>query len=354
MASEYIVAGLMSGTSLDGLDVAICRFSFQQSWSFEILAATTFDYSADWKKKLAEAHLAGGLELAYLNTELGALHGKLVRQFIETSEIKVDFISSHGHTVFHQPNHGMTLQIGSAPHIVAATQLPVIADFRTTDVALGGQGAPLVPIGDLLLFNEFALCLNLGGIANISVKTSNNSSIKAFDVCPCNMVLNHFAAQLGHDYDRGGALASTGEINTSLLEKLNNISFYKITSPKSLGKEFFDAEIFPLLKSFDISAQDHLRTFVEHIAQQLAQVTDKFSKQRLLITGGGAFNTFLIDRIKSLCDLQIVIPDNNTIQFKEALIFAFLGVLRMREENNSLQAVTGARKDHSGGVIYLA
>ncbi len=351
MTNEYVVAGLMSGTSLDGLDIAVCRFCFEEKWSFEIISAKTFDYTSEWKSKLARAHEMNGLELTLLHTELGTLHGNLLKEFISNLSIQPDFISSHGHTVFHQPEKQMTLQIGSAPHIAAATTLPVIADFRTTDVALNGQGAPLVPIGDLLLFSEYALCLNLGGIANISIK--NKNSIKAFDVCPCNMMLNHIAAKIGLDYDHGGELASKGAIHPEMLNELNALAFYKLAPPKSLGKEFFDAEIFPLMNKYDIHPNDLLRTLVEHTAIQISHTTNSFAGAKMLVTGGGALNSFLMERIKSHCNVEVILPDPTLIQFKEALIFAFLGVLRLREENNCLREVTGADRDHCGGAIYL-
>ncbi len=353
MVNEYIVAGLMSGTSLDGLDVAVCRFRFAEKWSFEIIAAKTFEYTSEWKSKLTRAHEMSGLELTLLHTELGTLHGNLVREFISDLSIQPDFISSHGHTVFHQPEKQMTLQIGSAPHIAAITGLPVIADFRTADVALNGQGAPLVPIGDLLLFQEYSLCLNLGGIANISIKNENGNSIKAFDVCPCNMMLNHVAAKLGLEYDHNGEHASNGAVHPEILKELNALPFYNIAPPKSLGKEFFDGEIFSLLNKYEINEHDLLRTMVEHIAIQISLTTQTLAGEKMLVTGGGALNSFLMERIKAMCKVEVVFPDIQIIQFKEALIFAFLGVLRLREENNCLREVTGTDKDHCSGSIYL-
>lgn len=350
--NKYVVAGLMSGTSLDGLDIALCKFTFEKKWSFEILAAKTFDYHVDWKKILSEAHLCSGIELTQLHIEIGKLHGDWTKSFLVSSNIKTDFISSHGHTIFHQPEKSLTLQIGSAPHIAAATNLPVVADFRTTDVALGGQGAPLVPIGDLMLFPEYKYCLNLGGIANISIKSDDGKSIRAFDVCPCNMMLNHVVSTLGVEYDDGGKIASTGVVDESLLASLNQISFYQKPFPKSLGKEFFDADIFPLIQNSSASIENILRTMVEHIASQISNVLSA-DDEKMLVTGGGAFNSFLMKRICALSNAEVIIPSPEIIQFKEALIFAFLGLLRIREENNCLASVTGAERDSCGGAVYL-
>lgn len=350
--NQYQVAGLMSGTSLDGLDIALCKFTFDDKWSFEIQAAKTFDYKHDWKKLLSKAHLLSGAELAQLHVDLGKLHGEWTHSFLGSNNIRADFISSHGHTIFHQPERSLTLQIGSAPHIAVKTSLPVIADFRTTDVALGGQGAPLVPIGDLFLFPEYNYCLNLGGIANISMKSDDRKSIQAFDVCPCNMMFNYIAEKLGIEFDDGGKIASSGAIEDALLVSLNKISFYQKPFPKSLGKEFFDAEILPLIQSTTIPPENILRTMIEHIAMQIAGVISVKQSGKMLITGGGAFNTFLVERIRAMTKTEVVIPTKEIIQFKEAVIFAFLGVLRMRGEVNCLASVTGATRDSCGGAIY--
>jgi len=341
----------MSGTSLDGLDVALCKFALDSNnWSYEILESNTFDYNPEWKSRLDSAHNQSANELALMNSELGILHGNIVKQFIQGISLNVDFISSHGHTVFHQPHKSFTTQIGSAPHIAVIVGLPVVADFRTTDVALGGQGAPLVPIGDLHLFKEYDSCLNLGGVANISIK--DNNGIRAFDICICNMALNFLANKLGKDYDTNGTIASSGKLNERLFEQLNALSFYTDIKPKSLGKEFFYTEILPLIENNEYAMEDTLHTLAEHIAFQIAK--SSIGGKLMLVTGGGAFNNFLVQRLKALCELDIIIPDNNTIQFKEALIFAFLGVLRMRGENNCLASVTGASRDSVGGTIYLS
>lgn len=350
--STYVVVGLMSGTSLDGLDVAACQFDHDHGiWKYQIICAETFEYSESMLARLKDAAGLSGLELAQLHVDLGIFHGNRVKEFLNTHKIDADFISSHGHTIFHQPEKSLTLQIGSAPHIAAITGLAVVSDFRTTDVAIGGQGAPLVPIGDLLLFNDYRYCLNLGGIANISIK---GTSLKAFDIAPCNMALNLLANRLGKSYDDEGQIASSGNIHEALLEALNALSFYKTTGPKSLGREFFETEFLPVIDRFDLSVADLMRTVTEHIAIQIAAVIPEGESTKMLITGGGAFNTFLINRIRTLSNAAIHIPDSMIIQFKEALIFGFLGVLRLRAEANALASVTGAPHDSVGGSVYLA
>lgn len=345
----YKVIGVMSGTSLDGVDVAFCTFKYDsKKWNYVINKAETYSYDQDWKEKLSSIENKSALELAQTNINYGHYLGKFIKKFISTHNIQPDFISSHGHTIFHQPEKKITVQIGCGSSISAETLLPVICDFRTLDVALGGQGAPLVPIGDKLLFSEYNYCLNLGGFANISFE--NNNKRKAFDICPVNIALNFLAAQAGKDYDKNGELGKQGSVNNELLEKLNTLDFYQKNPPKSLGKEWLLNNFLPLLHESKISVHDKLRTVYEHIAAEISKCID--SNGKILITGGGAHNSFLIERIKSHLKNYVFIPDNQTIDFKEALIFAFLGVLRFRNEINTLKSVTGAAQDSVGGCIY--
>jgi len=348
----YKVLGLMSGTSLDGLDIAYCFFEWTGRWSFEIHAAETFSYDDVWRNRLANAQTLSGIELATLHVDLGKLHGHLVHQFLKMHSIKPDFIASHGHTVFHQPQLGVTVQIGSAPHIAAAAGLDVVCDFRTMDVALGGQGAPLVPIGDIFLFGEYPLCLNLGGIANVSVKKS--LQVEAFDISLCNMALNYYAEKKGMPYDAGGQIAQSGTVSDPLLARLNSIDFFAQPAPKSLGKEFWVEMFLPLLEDTLISERDAVRTITEHIAIQIDAATRNVPSSSMLVTGGGAHNTFLVERIKAHTQHVVIVPDKKIIDFKEALIFAFLGALRMERQSNAITSVTGAMRDSIGGAVYCA
>ena len=352
MQTDYSVIGLMSGTSLDGLDVALCHFTENSgSWSYEILCACTFPYSEEWKSRLQNLENASAFEYALTNVELGHLFGKKVNEFMRDHAIcrnDVDFISSHGHTVFHRPELGLTTQIADINAIAAETALPVVGDFRTLDVALGGQGAPLVPVGDRLLFAEYSSCLNLGGIANISF-TENGRRV-AFDISPCNMILNHLAEKLGKKYDEDGRIAQSGSVNNGLLARLDALQYYEQDPPKSLGKEWFLQYFLPLVEESEISVADALATSVEHIARQIAGVLNGNGLETLVVTGGGAFNRFLVERLRNCTGCRITVPDSMIINYKEAMIFAFLGILRMRGESNCLSSVTGARTSNCGGV----
>lgn len=344
----YKVIGLMSGTSLDGLDIAFCKFTFQKEWQFEIIKCTTIDYSKEWKANLTEAYLLSGFELIKLHKLYGKFIGDSVNTFIQQNNIQVDLLASHGHTVFHQPDKRVTLQIGDGHEIAVKTGITTICDFRSLDVALGGQGAPLVPIGDQLLFSDYDYCLNLGGFANISFEENNTRF--AYDICPANIILNHLTRKFGHDYDKNGALGLLGKTNTELLQKLNAIDYYKKSYPKTLGREWLEAEIIPIFNETDLSLHDKLRTLYEHIATQISQSISK-KDSNVLITGGGAYNKLLVNLIKQKISSKVIIPDNNLINYKEALLFALLGVLKMEGKVNCLASVTGATRDSCGGVV---
>ena len=350
MNSNFCFAiGLMSGTSLDGIDFVYVKFDKNNYTDFKILESKTISYSSDWKERLQKAISFSDEELGSLDIDYGKLLGEKTNAFIDEFNIdKIDFIASHGHTILHQPDKGITLQVGDGQIIANITKQKVVCDFRTQDVKLGGQGAPLVPIGDELLFSEYEYCLNLGGFANVSFK-ENNKRI-AFDICPVNTVMNFYVEKLGFEYDDKGQIASTGKINIDLLNKLNSLKFYQQKPPKSLGLEWVKKEIFPAIDRSKISVKDILRTFVEHIA---IQITNQLkNKTKVFITGGGTFNDFLMSRIKFLNKAELIIPSKELINFKEALVFAFLGLLRVENKINCLKSVTGAREDHSSGNIF--
>jgi anhydro-N-acetylmuramic acid kinase len=342
----YRVLGLMSGTSLDGLDMAYCEFSLlDNQWSYKIKKAKTIAYTKSLKEKIIKCETSTGEYLCYMSSFLGHYFGKQAFKFLKENNLIVDFVSSHGQTIFHQPEKGFTTQIGDINALASEVKSKVIGDFRSLDVALGGQGAPLVPIGDKLLFSSYDFCLNLGGFSNISFE--KNKKRIAFDICPTNMVLNYLANKKQMTYDKDGLLAKKGKINENLLKELNSIPYYKDKIRKSLGKEFVKESVLPIIERYDISVEDKMATYLEHISIQL----NNKIKGDVLITGGGAYNKFLIEKLKQKTKYNITIPDKTTIDFKEALIFAFLGVLRLREETNCLASVTGAMKDSCSGVI---
>ena len=342
--------GLMSGTSLDGLDIAYCRFDYTDKWNFELLASHTYPYPAEWKEKLSRLEQKSAWEYAKANVDLGHYFGRKVNEFKQQYRVeKLDFVSSHGHTIFHRPDIGITTQIGDIDSIAAETVNLVVGNFRTFDVALGGQGAPLVPIGDKLLFADHDGCLNLGGFSNISFH--KNGKRLAFDISPCNMILNLLANQMGMDYDRDGLVARGGTRVEDLFAKLNSLEYYSRKAPKSLGKEWLVEELLPLIPSH-IPTADLLRTTTEHIGYQIAKVINDEKLSNVMITGGGALNTFLIECISYHCPhTKVVIPSKEVINYKEAIIFAFLGVLRISGGNNCLSSVTGAKADNCGGNI---
>lgn len=344
----YKVLGMMSGTSLDGLDLAYCEFEVnEEEWKYSIPVAKTIPYNNDLKEKILACENSSAEYLSYMDYYLGRYFGKEAYDFLQKENLQVDFVASHGQTIFHQPNNGYTTQIGNINSLCANVRQTVIGDFRALDVALQGQGAPLVPIGDRILFKEYDSCLNLGGFSNISFECENKRI--AYDICPVNMVLNYLANQLGMLFDDKGCLASKGKVDMALLNTLNSIPYYKNEEHKSLGKEWVRKNIFPLLEYTYLTTEDLSATYTEHIATQIA----KHIKGKCLITGGGAYNDFLIKSIKQKTDSDIYIPDKKTIDFKEALIFALLGVKRMRKEINCLSSVTGAIKDScSGNVVY--
>lgn len=351
VSSRYRVVGLMSGTSLDGLDIALCEFSKTERWAFKIEAASTIPYDSHWKNVLACLHRLNGEELMQSHTAYGSYLGEQVKRFLSRQQGTIDFIASHGHTVFHRPADGFTFQAGCGATLAAVSGLPVVYDFRTADVALGGQGAPLVPIGDRLLFPEYAACLNLGGIANISFERDGKRL--AYDIAPCNLLLNALAQRAGKEFDAGGDMAGRGTVNPALLSKLNEAGYYRRSSPKSLGREDVERDFLPLLTSVGV-LEDVMATVCRHIAEQIAlSLTAMDTSATLLVTGGGALHAHLLREIESACRMTVTTGSSELLHFKEALVFAFLGVLRMRSEVNVLSSVTGSERDHSAGVVAL-
>lgn len=344
--------GVMSGTSLDGIDLAWCRFSQDKegTWNYDVLKSATYPYTSEFVDKLKRATEMSALKYCQLDIELGEVIALKIKDFIG-NDGKPDFIASHGHTIFHQPAAGLTTQIGNGAVIAARTGITTVNDFRKVDVALQGQGAPLVPIGDELLFGQYDACLNLGGFSNISF--NKQSRRIAFDISPCNMALNYIANILGKPYDDEGRIAQTGNVIDNMLKQLNNLPYYQQAAPKSLGKEWFEIQCLPILEEYLRlhKPQDCLRTFVVHIAQQISKAIPDNVKT-MLVTGGGAFNKFLINQIKNNWTGNVCITDQETINYKEAIIFAFLGLLRVNEQTNTLASVTGATVNSCGGCIW--
>ncbi|MEO6288925.1 MAG: anhydro-N-acetylmuramic acid kinase [Ginsengibacter sp.] len=356
----YKVIGIMSGSSLDGLDIVYAELQETAGkWSYEIKHSSCVEYSGDWQKKLRSAIFHSSMDYQLLHAEYGSYIARKINEFIEANSLqhKVNLVSSHGHTTFHLPGKKMTHQLGDGAAIAAETRLPVVSDLRSLDVAFGGQGAPIVPMGEKLLFDNHKYFLNLGGIANLSVH--DNDKAIAFDVCAANRILNMLAEEKDLPYDEGGKVAALGEVNTDLLEKINSLEYFRLTYPKSLPNSFGTDTIFPIIKSYGLSTEDALATFTEHICFQIKDAIQPFKQketQKLFITGGGAFNTFLIENLKNHLkemNFEVDIPADDVVNFKEALIMALLGVLRWREQYTILSSVTGAERNSIGGALWL-
>lgn len=341
----------MSGTSLDGLDICFVSFKKSNYSKYNIINSKTYRYNEKWIEKLKKSIFLNKQELKKIDIEYGTLISNYLKEFISEFSIdKIDLISSHGHTVFHEPNKGKTLQIGDGKTINKIIKTDVVCDFRTQDVKYKGQGAPLVPIGDLDLFSNYKFCLNLGGFSNVSIK--DNNKIKAFDICPVNTVLNHYSKKMGYTFDQDGVLSKKGTVNLDLLNQLNQMSFYNKLGPKSLGIEFVKSKVIPLIDSHILNPKDILRTYIEHISDQISKSIGRYFNDRILISGGGTYNNTLIDSIKTKVKSKVIVPDSQIIDYKEALIFAYMGLLKSKEKINCLKSVTGAIKDHSSGKIF--
>ena len=348
--SIYVI-GLMSGTSLDGLDICFVSFKKSNYSKYNIINSKTYSYNEKWIEKLKKSIFLNKQELKKIDIEYGTLISNYLKEFISEFSIdKIDLISSHGHTVFHEPNKGKTLQIGDGKTINKIVKTDVVCDFRTQDVEYKGQGAPLVPIGDLHLFSNYKFCLNLGGFSNVSIK--DNNKIKAFDICPVNTVLNHYSKKMGYTFDQDGVLSKKGTVNLDLLNQLNQMSFYNKLGPKSLGIEFVKSKVIPLIDSHILNPKDILRTYIEHTSDQISKSIGSYFNDRILISGGGTYNNTLIDSIKTKVKSKVIVPDSQIIDYKEALIFAYMGLLKSKEKINCLKSVTGAIKDHSSGKIF--
>ncbi|MBC7381907.1 MAG: anhydro-N-acetylmuramic acid kinase [Bacteroidia bacterium] len=352
MKEMYRVIGVMSGSSMDGVDVAYCEIYYKNNnWQFEIKVAHTFPYDEKWRITLSQLYKQYIEVFPKTHAFYGRYLGELINKFIKSHHLSVDLIASHGHTIFHQPAFGFTAQIGDGSAISAETGLPVVCDFRSMDIALGGQGAPLVPVGDRLLFGKYEACLNLGGIANISFTVGDQ--MKAFDIGPCNIVLNRVARWLNKPYDDEGKIAASANVDTYLLEKLEVLPYYRINGAKSLGREWINESFWPIVKSYpNMREEEKMATLAQHIANQIAISVNEHKLQKILVTGGGTFNKHLIGLIRKHTDAELEIPTDAIVNFKEALIFAFLGVLRIRNEENVLSSVTGSKQNHIGGALY--
>ena len=347
---QFKIIGLMSGTSLDGLDIVYINFIQDKNWKYEIINSKTYKYEKKWISFLKNISKEKINSIIKIDKDYTKLLSKYILKFINEFSIKeIDFVSSHGHTALHQPSNILTYQIGNLPILAKYINQKVVCDFRVQDIELGGQGAPLVPVGEKYLFPEYNTLINLGGFANITKRIKNN--LIAYDICPINIVFNYLSRAMELQYDDKGYIASTGKLNEDLYNSLQRLNYYKQDPPKSLGIEWVNDQIHSILNNFNnLPIKDLMNTFSNHFAFQIAE--NITHQDKILLTGGGAYNDYLIDRIKNLTNSKITIPAPKIIEYKEALIFSFLGLLRVLEINNCYSSVTGAKKDHCSGKIY--
>jgi anhydro-N-acetylmuramic acid kinase len=352
MDMTYKSIGLMSGTSADGLDVCCATFTLKNGkWSYKIDCAKGYSYTPELKDILMnKVQKMSALEFITFHSQYGHFLGQKVNEFMKEFNVKPDLIASHGSTVFHEPSKGIMFQIGDGAAIAAETGIQTVSDFRRLDIMLGGQGAPLVPVGDRALFGSYDYCLNIGGFSNISY--DDGPKRIAFDISPVNYVINRYCRTIGLEMDRDGEIAAKGSVNEALLNGLNSLDYYSQKPPKSLAREWVEKNVFPLIDKYSLTLEDTLRTYYEHCAFQLAKVTDK--GKSILVTGGGAWNKFLLERMEALSGCTLNVPEPEVVDYKEALIFAFLGVLYMTDTPSCLSSVTGAAKDNIGGMLFKA
>lgn len=352
---EIVSVGLMSGTSLDGLDACCATFQLRDGrWSFSINATDAYTYTDEMKYALGTgAQKMTALEFVTFHSQYGRFLGECAADFVAKHNLHPDIVASHGHTIFHEPKKKIMYQIGDGAAIAAACGIPTVSDFRRLDIMLDGQGAPLVPIGDRLLFADYDYCLNIGGFSNISFERDGRRV--AFDISPANYPANHYVRPLGMEFDRDGDIGRSGTVHAELLERLNALAYYHTDGPKSLGREWVEKEIYPLVDSYGLPLCDRLATLYEHAAIQVARVIESQNATqhtKMLVTGGGAYNKYLVERLRALCPCDIEIPSKEIIEYKEALIFAFLGALYMADTPSCLSSVTGARRDNIGGMLF--
>lgn len=345
----------MSGTSMDGVDLAHCDLIKNDNgkWSYTINQARTVNYNDLWRLRLSKLRNQNALNLYKTDRYFGEYIGRLINDFLAEHALTADLIGSHGHTILHQPENNLTYQIGSGSAMSAVTGLPVVSNFRAIDVSLGGEGAPVSGIGDIHLFEEYQICLNLGGFANLSSQLTGEPI--AYDICPCNILLNRIAREFGKEYDEDGKIAEQGQIDYELLGDLNAIDYYQKPYPKSLGREWINHNFWFRVRESEASKEDKMKTLCDHIGEQVGTNIENLAegkgKIKVLVTGGGSFNPVLIDHIKTHTDAEIVVPDANLVSYKEALIFALMAAMRVRNEENVLNTYTGAERSSVSGEL---
>lgn len=356
------ILGLISGSSLDGLDMAICQFDEQATsqLEWEVIHTQTAGFPEGLLSRLVRSTELSTRELMELEVEFSKFCASESLDFLTKAKCSVDYIASHGHTVFHYPEDGYTVQIGKGSIIAELTGIPSISDFRSNDIALRGQGAPLAPIVERYLYPGYNVYFNLGGIANFSIHEKSN--IRSIDSCPCNQVLNFLISANGLPYDDRGRVARSGKVNDQLLKEWSSLEYFKLSGPKSMDNSWVHQIFIPVMNKYHLSMKDALATMVEFTALQLSKdiskllQLDSITQMSGFVTGGGAYNDYLLERMTyhfQKLGLSLEVPDAQTIEFKEAILMSLMGYLRILERPNTIPTVTGAAKMSIGGAVYL-
>ncbi len=361
------VMGLMSGTSCDGIDVVMVRLKGTgPGTAMKLIAYESFPYEASFRTRLLSEHLHAK-DVCLLNFEVGERLAEaaltVIKKTKEEEGIKPDFIASHGHTIAHYPppknKPSGTLQIGEAALIVERTGLPVVSDFRPRDMAAGGQGAPLVPYADWLLFRRqehTVVCLNLGGIANFTVVTPDYETVQAFDTGPANMAIDGAVRLLTKgekEMDLDGDAASRGVVIDEFLTYLLDHPYFEKKPPKSTGREEFGAEIYlrdALLNRREHAYEDLIATVTHAVAKSIADAFENFIRphhtvQHVIVGGGGAMNKTLMGLLRyRLNDMTVFSSDQYGIPHgaREAIAFAILGNETICGTPSNVPQATGA------------
>ena len=357
MSKLYI--GVMSGTSLDGIDISLCEIDNN---SIKEIHSSAYPFPSELKEEILEA-ISGQITLEQLGTldhKLGLLYAKTLTSFLQKYALRSESICAiglHGQTLWHAPESAnpFTMQLGDPNLVVAATNIKVVADFRRADMANGGQGAPFAPAFHRAIFGEKnCAVLNIGGMANITLL---GEEYLGFDSGCGNVLLDYWAMQsLGVPYDKEGAFATSGEVIEELLEAMLVDPYFAKKPPKSTGREYFNstwlANTMPLFSSYKDA--DVQRTLLELTAKSIANDINRYSVDEIIAYGGGVHNSFLMQRLTQLCKAKIVLSNHYGInaEFMEAMVFAWFAHKRINNEAIDLRTITGARKNSLLGAIY--
>lgn len=360
MSELYI--GVMSGTSLDGIDIALCEIN---SVKCVCIHSAEFPFEPKLKEDVLRA-INSPVTLSFigeLDTRLGELFAQAILSFIQDNQIdaqKIRAIGLHGQTLWHQPNGDFpfSMQLGNPNVVSVQTALAVVADFRGKDIALGGQGAPFAPAFHKEIFGALGrktAVVNIGGMANI---TFLNDALSGYDTGPGNVLMDYWISQTKNlPYDKEGIFAACGRVNEALLQSFLSDDYFHKIPPKSTGREYFNptwlSNHMPIFQT--LQEEDIQRTLLELTAQTITDALQNSSVELLIVCGGGAKNSFLMQRLHELAQIEVTTSDTYGVSgdFMEAMAFAWLAYKRIHLEKVELSSVTGAKEDAILGALYL-